>query len=381
MKVAIIGLGAMGSMAAWQLAQAGVRVEGFEQFGLAHARGGVGGESRLFRTAYKEGPQYVPLLKRSRQLWRELESQTSSTLLQLNGGLTIGHPADEAIAKVLESIQQFDIEHQVLDFNSARQRFPQHRLDPEELVILDHESGFLRPELAVSNALRRARDLGATLHSHTRVEAIEQRDGAAWLRIDGAERRFDKVLVTAGAWVNRLLPQLHPALYARKLILSWFPARDIAAFSPERFPIFTRRSQGYFSFGVPSIEGSMVKIGISTPGPAVEDVEAFDSQISEHELAETRHVIQHFLNGLDPDPVRTSGHLDAFSADRHCVIGHLPGQERLLLVGGFSGHGFKLAPALGEIASQLLQDRRPSLAIDAFTLDRFASRPGSAHAF
>lgn len=381
MKVAIVGLGAMGSMAAWQLAQAGVQVEGYEQFGLAHGRGGVGGESRLFRTAYKEGAQYVPLLKRSRHLWRELERQTASSLLHLNGGLTIGHPGDEAIVKVLESIRQFDIEHQLLDSDSARQRFAQHRFDPEELVILDHESGFLRPELAVSNALRRATDLGATLHSHTRVQAIEHRDGGAWLRLDGTERRFDKVLVTAGAWVNRLLPQLGPSLYPRKLILSWFPARDIAAFAPERFPIFTRRSQGYFSFGVPSIEGSMVKVGISTPGPAVADVEQFDSQISEHELAETRHVIHTFLNGLDPDPVRTSGHLDAFSQDRHCVIGHPPGQDRLLLIGGFSGHGFKLAPAIGEIASQLLQGLRPALAIDDFALERLASESGGQHAF
>ncbi|WP_213880960.1 N-methyl-L-tryptophan oxidase [Pseudomonas sp. dw_358] len=380
MKVAIVGLGAMGSMAAWQLAQAGVHVEGYEQFGLAHARGGVGGESRLFRTAYKEGPQYVPLLKRSRQLWRELESQTASNLLQLNGGLTIGHPGDEAIAKVLESIQQFDIEHQVLDIEDARQRFPQHRFDPQEVVILDRESGFLRPELAVSAALRRATDLGANLHGHTRVEAIEQRGDGAWLRIDGSERRFDKVLVTAGAWVDHLLPQLGGSLYARKLILSWFPARDIAAFAPERFPIFTRRSQGYFSFGVPSVEGSMVKIGISTPGPVVEDVNAFDSQISEHELAETRHVIHTFLSGLDPDPVRTSGHLDAFSPDRHCVIGHLPGEDRLLVIGGFSGHGFKLAPAIGEIACQLLREQAPGLAVGEFALERLAICNGSAHA-
>ncbi|MFF7709949.1 N-methyl-L-tryptophan oxidase [Pseudomonas sp. NPDC007930] len=370
MKVAVIGLGAMGSLALWQLAQQGVKAVGFEQFGLADARTGVGGESRLFRTAYKEGPQYVPLLKRARVLWRELEAQTGQALLHLNGGLTIGHPADEAIARVLQSIEQFAIDHQRLAPAEARARFPAHRFSDDEVVIFDRESGYLRPELAVTSALRRARDLGAEVHGHSPVARVEQRGDGVWLELAGAWQRFDKVLVTAGGWVKRLYPALGSPVFTRKLILSWFPARDIAAFSPERFPIFTRRSQGYFSFGVPSLEGSMVKVGISTPGHVVEHPDQVDLRISEAELADTRHVIQHFLNGLDPDPVRSSGHLDAYSADSHAVIGHPPGQPGVLLVGGFSGHGFKLAPAIGEAATALLLGRPAPVSVSAFNLHR-----------
>ncbi|KGD79409.1 hypothetical protein HA49_02145 [Tatumella morbirosei] len=370
MKVAVIGLGAMGSMTLWQLAQAGVSVDGFEQFGLGSERSGIGGESRLFRTAYKEGAHYVPLLKRSRQLWQSLEQQTGTSLLTLCGGLTIGQEDDDGISKVLQSIRQFDIAHQRPEPEQARRLYPGHRFHDDEIVIFDQESGYLRPELAVTTALRKAADLGAAIYSHCQVEAIDTDSQGAFIRVNGSLRRYDKVLVTAGGWVRKLFPVMSDDIFARKLILSWFPARDISWFTPPRFPIFTRRTEGYFSFGVPSIEGSMVKIGISTPGHVIADIDKEDFRITETELEATRYVIRNFMNGLSEDPVRTSGHPDAFSSDKHCVIGHPPGQPDLLLMSGFSGHGFKLAPAMGEIAMQMLCEKRLTLSVDEFSLQR-----------
>lgn len=370
MKVAVIGLGAMGSMALWQLAQAGVSVDGFEQFGLASERSGIGGESRLFRTAYKEGAHYVPLLKRSRQLWQTLEQQTGTSLLTMCGGLTIGREDDEGISKVLQSIRQFDIAHQRPEPEQARQRYPGHRFFDDEIIIFDQESGYLRPELAVTTALRKAVDCGARLYSHCRVDAIDTDSRGVYLRVGGSLRRYDKVLVTAGGWVKKLLPDINDQIFTRKLILSWFPARDISWFTPPQFPIFTRRTQGYFSFGVPSIEGSMVKIGISTPGHIISDIDTEDFRITEQELEATRYVIRNFMNGLSDDPVRTSGHPDSFTSDKHCVIGHHPAHPDVLLMSGFSGHGFKLAPVMGEIAMQMLCGRRSTLSVDEFSLQR-----------
>src|SRR5690625_978515 len=119
-KVAVIGLGTMGSMALWQLAKAGVDVTGFEQFGIGHDRAAVGGESRLFRTAYREGPEYVPLLRRSHALWRELEKDSGNTLLTLNGGLTIAKETSENFKNVLKSIHDFSIDYEAFDNSEAR---------------------------------------------------------------------------------------------------------------------------------------------------------------------------------------------------------------------------------------------------------------------
>src|SRR5690625_6959119 len=96
-KVAVIGLGTMGSMALWQLVKEGVDVTGFEQFGIGHDRSAVGGESRIFRTAYLEGPEYVPLLCRSYELWRDLEKETNQQLLSLVGNFTIGNKTSDYV--------------------------------------------------------------------------------------------------------------------------------------------------------------------------------------------------------------------------------------------------------------------------------------------
>src|SRR5699024_1500776 len=126
---AVIGLGTMGSMALWQLAEKGVSVTGFEQFGIGHDRSAVGGESRLFRTAYREGAEYVPLLRRSRELWRDLEEKSGNRLLSLIGGLTIGKADSVGVKNVLKSIYDYNIQHKSYDAKEAQQLFPQHKFD------------------------------------------------------------------------------------------------------------------------------------------------------------------------------------------------------------------------------------------------------------
>src|SRR5699024_1844753 len=130
--VAVDGIGAMGSMAIWQLAKRGISVKGFEQFGIGNDRTAAGGESRLFRTAYMEGKQYVPLLQEAKLLWKELEEETDTKLLTLNGGLMIGDPSTESIKNVLQSIEEFQLEHEIIQGEEASKRYPQFKLFPEE---------------------------------------------------------------------------------------------------------------------------------------------------------------------------------------------------------------------------------------------------------
>ena len=125
-EVAVIGTGSIGSMTLWQLARAGVDAIGFEQFAPGHDQAAAGGESRIFRTAYLEGPQYVPLLTRARELWRELEEESGFDLLTLNGGLMIGHRDSETMTNVLASARDFDLPHRVLDAAEMRREYPQH---------------------------------------------------------------------------------------------------------------------------------------------------------------------------------------------------------------------------------------------------------------
>lgn len=144
--VGVIGIGTMGSMAVWQLARNEISVIGFEQFGIGHSRSSGGGETRLFRTAYKEGPEYVPLLHESLYQWRQLEKESGRELLTLNGGLTIGDPESDFIKISLKSTQQYSLDHEILDNQQAKDRYPQHYLLPNEIMVLDKMAGFIRPE-------------------------------------------------------------------------------------------------------------------------------------------------------------------------------------------------------------------------------------------
>lgn len=112
-EVAVVGAGTMGTMTLWRLARAGITALGFEQYTIGYDRSAAGGESRIFRTAYREGPQYVPALLRAQQLWRELEAETGQDLLALRGGLMIGDASAGELGNVLACIEELSLPHEI----------------------------------------------------------------------------------------------------------------------------------------------------------------------------------------------------------------------------------------------------------------------------
>src|SRR5437763_1103001 len=150
--VAVVGVGAIGSATLWRLAQRGVRAIGFERFEPGHDRGSSHGETRIFRTAYLEGPAYVPLAQRAIELWRELERATGVGLMAANGGLMLGSQESDVIRGTMASVKVHGLSHRLLDANQLRAEYPAHRVSDDDVAIFEHEAGFLRPELAVATA-------------------------------------------------------------------------------------------------------------------------------------------------------------------------------------------------------------------------------------
>jgi sarcosine oxidase len=366
--VGVVGAGTMGSMTLWRLAQRGVPAIGFEQFGAGHDRGAAGGETRIFRTAYLEGPEYVPLLREAHAGWRELERETGVRLLTLTGGLTIGDPGAATMRSVLASITQFGLGHNVLDRDAALVRYPQHRLFPGEAMILEEEAGVLRPELAVLTAIRRAEQLGAVVHRHTRVEAITPTAGGVRIRANGQSHDVGSAVITAGPWTASVLPDWRERLVVQRLVMSWYAADDPSQFAPARFPVFTRRWKGVDLFGLPTVDGCTVKVALNAGAGVVEDPDALDCRVDLE--ATVTAVVGDLLPGLWPEPVRLATYMDAFTADDHAVIGTLPDIPDAVVLCGFSGHGFKLAPVMGEIAADLVLDGATRHHIDHLALRR-----------
>jgi sarcosine oxidase len=154
--VVVIGVGAMGSASLWQLAERGVSTIGFEQFVPGHAKGSSHGESRIFRTAYLEGPGYVPLARRAVELWRRLQEVSGVPLMTENGALMLGQRESSVITATMRSIKAYDLPHELLDEDELRARYPAHRVDPGEVAIHENDAGFIRPEMAIRTAVARA---------------------------------------------------------------------------------------------------------------------------------------------------------------------------------------------------------------------------------
>jgi len=374
--VIVVGCGAMGSQAAWQLAKRGQRVIALEQFYPGHDRGASGGDTRIFRTAYGEGPEYVPLLLKSQAVWRELEQESGDELLTITGGLMIGPHDSEFIANLKACIDLYQLPHEVLSLEEARQRYPQHRYLDHDVVILDAQAGVLRPDRAIRAALRVAEGLGARILSPVKVTAIRPIDGGVEIQTDEGVYRAPKAVVTIGPWILELFPEYRKYLSPRRLIQPWFMADRPKDFSSDKFPIFCRREADANFSGFPSADGSMVKTGTNDTYEKdnLETPSDLQRTTPLDELKEVTRQITTYLNGISGPPVRVTNYADAYTVDLDAIVGWPRRDLPAFVMAGFSGHGFKLASGMGLVAAEVICDGSSSIPVNFLSLDRFSAK-------
>ncbi|MCU1659772.1 MAG: putative sarcosine oxidase [Pseudonocardiales bacterium] len=368
--VAVVGLGSVGSMATWRLAESGSSVHGFEQHALGHDRGAAGGESRRFATHGMGDPREVPLVVESQRLWRALESRTGRDLLNLNGGLIIGPDGAPSLVNAQTSVTTFDLPHEHLSSKALRERYPEHRIDPNHLGLLDPLAGYVRPQVAVVAGVEAARSLGAAIHDHVAVLAIEpDADGVTVVADDGTYR-FGAAVVAPGPWFRRLLPQFQTRVQTRRVLQAWFIPRNMGPYHPDRFPVF-QRTGDVRVYGFPSIDGATVKLGVTAKVPEiVADPDNLDPSITAEHREGFRDMVAEFLPGLYPDPVRISVYMEGYSTSMQGLVGPVAGLPHVVAVCGLSGTGFKFVPVLGEIASEFAIGARTSYDVDFLLPDR-----------
>src|SRR5881392_657642 len=211
--VIVGGLGAHGSSAAYRLAARGASVLGFDRFARGHTLGSSGGLSRIIRLSYYEHPGYVPLLRRAWELWRELERESGESLLTQTGGLYVGRPDGELVAGARQSAIEHDLAHEMLDASQLRRRFPVFRVEDDWLGLFEEQAGWLAPEHCIETYLALAERHGATLTFGEPVGAWN--DGPAGVRVTTTVAAYEarQLVLTAGAWLSRLLPALQPYLW------------------------------------------------------------------------------------------------------------------------------------------------------------------------
>jgi sarcosine oxidase len=376
MHVAIIGAGVIGAMTAWRLARRGIRVTLFEQYAPAHDRGATGGETRIYRTACKEGAAHVPLIRRSHALWRELESETGKTLLTLTGVASIGDPDDAGMRATLATAEQFGLRLEVLDREAAGRRFPQFRLAPGETMYLDPDGGVLRSDVAVLAATDRAVALGVRLRAYTAVESVREEDDAVILRVNGADEVFSHVVAAAGAWSGQVDALAALPLVPKQITLVWFATNEPGRFLIGSSPVMMRAFPGGYFNTFPSIDGNTIKGSCNVGGwPELVSPQSLPRSMTRQDLDNLRRVVAETVPGLRPDPIRIGVFMDAFTPDGEGVLGKLAPRSRVVVATGFSGHGFKFAPAIGEATAQLVADGATSLPVDHIDIKRYLTAP------
>lgn len=373
--VVVVGLGAMGSQALWQLAERGISVVGIDQFEPGHDRGASHGESRIIRTAYAEGADYVPLLRRAWRLWERLEDATGCSLIERTGGLVIGPASSATVYAPAISADAHHLKYELFSAGDLRDRFPQHAVDEDTGAFYELGAGLLRPEAAVLTAVGAARELGARVLTGVRVDEIVPDHSTPRVRLGDRELRAHHVVVAAGGWLSDLVPAAGQHVDVVRRVFGWFEAEDPREFAPDRFPVFIRTdATGARNwYGFPCLDGRTVKIGIHTWPGVDERVDPAEGvrPSDDADILMLAEVVAASLPGLRPRPLQAKACMYDNTADRHFIVGRRDDLPGLTVLGGFSGHGFKLAPVLGEIAAQSALNAPIIHKIDLFDPHRF----------
>src|SRR3982750_2905078 len=153
----------MGAATCFELARRGVRVLGLEQFDIPHALGSSHGQTRMIRMAYYEHSDYVPLLRRAYELWRELERESGRELLFEVGGVYMGPPEGHVVSGAIRAARQHGLEHEVLSHADLGRRYPQFQLRGNFTGVFEPRAGFLPPEKVVATQAELALRGGADL--------------------------------------------------------------------------------------------------------------------------------------------------------------------------------------------------------------------------
>jgi sarcosine oxidase len=381
----VVGLGAVGSSAVYQLAKRGNKVLGLDRFSPPHAKGSSHGESRIIRQAIGEGDEYVPLVLRSYELWRDIEKQTGTELLTITGGLTLEsqnsaavmHGRRDFLDLAIRCAQKFHIRHEILEAADIRKSYPQFAVT-DERAYFEYETGFLRPELCVELQLGLACKHGAAIQTDEIVASIES-DGPSGVTVKTSRGAHSaaQVVIAAGSWTPRFLPPSYAHLFkVYRQVMYWFEMREDSrsTFAPPGFPIFIwifAKGAEFGFYGFPTLDGKTIKIA-TEQFSAITDPDHVQRAVgSDEKQSMYKDYVQTRLPGISDRCLAAASCLYTVTPDSNFVIDVHPDNDRIMIASPCSGHGFKHSAAIGEALAQQVIDGKSKIDIGSFALRRF----------
>ncbi len=372
----VLGLGAMGSAAALACAQRGQKVVGLEQFPLVHDQGSSHGHSRIIREAYYEHPAYVPLVQDAFRRWHDLEGQIGRSLLTRCACANIGPSNSEIIQGVQRAAGEHRLSIETWNAQTIRSNIPALNVPYDHIAVVEANAGWLKVEECVHSMQQSATNLGATLHGQEQVTSWSCTPHHVEVITDKGNYQAGHLIITAGPWAGQTLSELGLPLRVMRQQQLWFTPLEANAthYAAPQLPIFIIDTpEGHF-YGIPSQAGPGVKIAQHYGAPELLSPDAINRSFQHQDLVPVRQFLNNYLPTLTLAPLASSAVcIYTLSRDRHFIIDRHPHHERVALATGFSGHGFKFAPVIGEMLADLLEGKSRGGTQQLFSINRFTN--------
>ena len=366
--VIVLGLGAMGAAATYQLAKRGARVLGIDRYSPPHEFGSTHGDTRITRIACGEGPEYTAFAVRSHQIWRELEAESGMDLFTQNGLLVLfgpgerpaNHSVPEFLSATVDAAKKAKLDYEILDAAQIRARYPAFNVADGDEAYHDDVGGFVRPERCVTAQLQKAKALGADLHLNETVISFDQAGGSVTVKTDKETYHAKELIVAAGSWLPDFLkPALASRFKVTRQVLYWFRAKSAAEhaqFSPERFPVYIWQVPAPQPiYGFPATGGLEEGVKLATE----QDHTATTPEAVARAVGpdETRAMYETYVGpyfpGLSPTCVKHKVCLYTQVDRARFIIDRHPDANRVIVASPCSGHGFKHSAGIGELLAQM----------------------------
>jgi sarcosine oxidase len=372
----VVGLGAHGSAAAAELARRGQSVLGLERFGRGEAFGSSSGWSRMIRITHFEHPWLVPLATAAWERWQALERDTGTRFLTRTGGLYGGSSGSAIVAGAQEGAADFGLAHEVLDAAEIHRRWPIFEPVDDTVAIFEEQAGSVRIDRANAAHLAVAEQAGARLEfGRCLVDWRPAKGGGFEVETaDGQVAGAQHLVLTTGPWIGEFVPDLQLPLTVEREVPMWFqPTVDPASVGADRLPVWVLRDNSTVFYGIPHDAELGLKVSIHHWGTYVEPDDV-DRVVSPADVERVRAFMRARMPTANGALANATVCLYTNTPDEVFVIDRHPAAAGVAFASACSGHGFKFAPVIGDILTDLVTTGSTDWPIEAFRADRFAGR-------
>lgn len=367
----VAGLGAMGSATLYHLAASGVKAAGFDRFAPPHAMGSSHGETRMIREAYYEHPGYVPLVRRAYELWHELATRASDTMIVETGGVYAGPADGELVPGFLRAAREHGIKIEELAHADASGKFPWLHFEKSWQIVHEARAGFVYPEKCIAAHLQLASNKGATLHTTEPIESWDASRGGVTVRTARGEYQAERLILATGAWMIDTLSGLGIETVVERQPLFWFTPKKTASRPSAVWALEFEHAK--LLYGFPGTKAG-VKVAIHYGGVQRTKPDEIDRTLHDEDVELLRRHADKYAPNLLGELAQAEVCMYTNTPDLHFIFDAHPRHKNVLVVSACSGHGFKFSSAIGEAAAQWSSKGAPQADMSLFKLARFSAR-------